>query len=351
MTTTLTKTTLTTAEQPPAFVHRLLLLKLLCLSCLLGLCLGLAPAHGSVDISGQRYQKVSEVGSSFGMAHAVVTRGKRERISSQWSSFEVTLHQRKALLNGHHVHLSRPIVVRSGALYMAQVDVTTLLKPLLTPQVFKPVPKLYHIVIDPGHGGHDPGAHNPDLNVGEKATVLDLAKRLERKLEAIGYKVTLTRTEDRFMSLAQRASFTNRLKPDLFISLHFNAVSTPSVHGVETYIMTPQGEPSSNTTAVTASARQRHPGNVNDPWNALAGYYIQTHMRMGLGSKDRGLKRARFAVLRLVDSPAVLVEGGFVTHPQEGRNIAQAAYRDQMATAITKGILNYQRTLNRLRGR
>lgn len=272
-------------------------------------------------------------------------------LESQWTSLRFELHQRYCELNGNKVYLGQPIALNSRQLHISETDYELSLLPLLAPHTFDPKPKLYRIVIDPGHGGRDPGALNEALGVNEKDTTLDIARRLRDKLEAYGYKVYLTRESDRYVPLEDRPAVANRVHADLFLSLHFNAVDTPSVHGVECYVMTLAGHPSTNSSRLTASARRTYPGNENDPWNALAGQALHNALLEHLSTEDRGLRRARFKVLTLAECPAVLVEGGFVSNPTEGARIGTPQYRELIAHALLQGILNYQKTLNRIRGR
>lgn len=309
-------------------------------------------AQQSRWMHGNRYVKLDAVAARLGMNIRWTEPKEEVELFSEWTKMRFRLHRRDFTLNGNKVALGNPIALSGGQLYISELDYEKALQPLLTPQVFAAhCPKLYHIVIDPGHGGNDPGAENLGIGVNEKTTVLDVAKRMQRKLEVLGYKVTLTRTTDTFLSLGSRPEAANKLGADLFISLHFNAVDSSKVSGVETYAMTPAMQPSSNQANLSPSAKRVYPGNKNDPWNILAAYYMQDEMVDQLRAHDRGVKHARFAVLRNLECPGVLIEGGFVTHPLEGRKIATATYREALADALVAGILRYQKTLNRVRGR
>lgn len=302
------------------------------------------------QLHGTSYVSLSEVAARLGQSFKWIKKGSSAELSSEWTKMRFTIHERDFLLNGRRIGLGNPITSSRGELFISERDYQKTILPILAPQQFKAsASKLYHIVIDPGHGGKDPGAQNSALGLKEKNLTLDLAKRIESRLKALGYKVTLTRRDDTFVELRDRAAMANRLNADLFLSIHFNAVGTASVNGIETFVTTPQGQPSYNNANLSASDKRDYPGNANDPWNVLAGYYIQDEMLKATGADDRGLKRARFMVIREVDCPGVLIEGGFVTHPTEGRNIGSAAYRDKLANAIVAGVLKYQRTLNRVR--
>ncbi|WP_309396977.1 N-acetylmuramoyl-L-alanine amidase family protein [Cerasicoccus maritimus] len=305
------------------------------------------PLEGAVTLHGHRYIPLPEVASRFGMDHTWRIRGQEASIHSKWSNLRFTLHQSHFTYNGQKVYLGEPIALSGGVLHVTEVDYENTIKPLFFPQQYDPKPKLYHIVLDPGHGGKDSGAQNASLKLKEKYLAMDLAKRVKARLERYGYKVTLTRTDDRYIPLADRPEFANRVNADLFVSLHFNAITNAKVDGIETYVFTPAGHASTN--AKTADKRT-YPGNRDAPWSMLAGYHIQSQMINKTKADDRGVKKARFAVLKTLNCPGVLVEGGFVSHPREGRNIGSSAYRDKLADAIVAGILNYQKAINRARG-
>jgi len=303
----------------------------------------------AVSLNGVDYVDLREVAGTFGMKSKWLEKGTSVRLESEWTRMDFTEHRRDCLINGIKVHLGNPIYKRGGNLYLSQRDLENTLKPILTPQVFNPVPKLYRIVLDPGHGGKDPGARNAGLKLEERYLALDLAKRLKRILQSLGYEVILTREDDRFLGLSERAARANRLKADLFLSLHFNAAGSSRVSGVETFVFTPPFQPSSSRANLHSSDRRVYPGNKYNAWNTLLGYYVQKSLVDASPYPDRGLKRARFTVLRDIEIPGILIEGGFVSHSREGRDVGSPAYRQKLARAIANGVLTYQKTLNRLR--
>lgn len=301
----------------------------------------------AVRLNGEEYVSLPDVATRFGMDHRWVQSGKQAAVRSQWTDLRFTLHQKDFTYNGSKIYLGQPVALHAGVLHISEIDYQHTLKPLFFPQQFDPKPKLYHIVLDPGHGGNDSGAQNKELKLKEKHLAMDLTKRVQSRLEKLGYKVTLTRTTDDYVSLEDRPAFANRVNADLFLSLHFNAVGSSKVDGIETFILTPPGHASTN--ASSADGRT-YPGNADAPWSLIAGHHIQSSLIEKTGADDRGLKRARFAVLKPLNCPGVLIEGGFVTHPTEGRNIGSAAYRDKLADAIVEGVLKYQKAINRARG-
>ena len=129
--------------------------------------------------------------------------------------------------------------------------------------------------------------------------------------------------------------------------------NSPAVLGTEIYAMTPQYQRSTSSapTEKDPGARMAYPGNRNDPWNVVLGYCIQDKLLGKLGSEDRGLKRARFAVLRFVNTPAVLVESGYLSNAAEARKICTSAYRDNIAEGIAEGIRAYSAATNPRKGK
>lgn len=276
--------------------------------------------------------------------------GKTLRLESQWTKLEFSKGSRSIQLNGIQVFLGTPISSLDGSLWISERDYRRTIQPVLTPQVFSDPPKLYRIVIDAGHGGRDPGATNESLKLLEKSLTLDLAKRLGTILRDRGYEIIFTRSDDSFLELKERSALANRVDADLFISLHFNSARASSVSGAETYAYTPQHQPSTARSRLVAADGRFNPANNNDVWNMLAAFYVHRELANDLGTTDRGIKRARFAVLQGLKCPGLLIEGGFLSHPREGRNIGSAAYRQKIAVSIAEGVLAYQNTLNRIRG-
>lgn len=245
-----------------------------------------------------------------------------------------------AQVNGVNVALCFPAALDHGEMLVSQLDLAKTIDPL----VFLPAgqKKITTICLDPGHGGKDTGNHVGSYN--EKTYTLLLAQELSSQLKAAGFKVILTRATDRFVELAERPDTANRKNADLFVSLHFNATETgkAEVKGPETYCITPVGASSSNSEGKGAGYGAT-PANRMEGRSLLLAYQVQKALVRNLGVEDRSVRRARFAVLRDAEMPAILVESGYMTHPVEGKKIFDAAYRKQIASAIVKGILNYQK--------
>ena len=171
------------------------------------------------------------------------------------------------------------------------------------------------VVIDPGHGGHDHGGQFGYLY--EKHLALDVSFRLQRYLEGKGIKSILTRQRDNFIPLEDRPSVANRIGKSIMVSIHFNYVSYTGPAGTETFYYNTEGQ-------------------------KLAGQ-IQGLIAGGLGTPNRGVKFARFKVLRACNVPAALVEGGFISTGNDRARVLDPRYRQRLAELIGDGILRYRR--------
>jgi N-acetylmuramoyl-L-alanine amidase len=304
-----------------------------------------APANTTyLRIAGIDYVDARVFFARYGFKSGWVAAGDTMRFQSATVKIGLEADKRDVAFNGMRVLMGEPAVFRGGTLYISRIDADKLFLPILSPSsVAAPAaPVLRVIAIDAGHGGQDTGTQNKALKLDEKDFTLDVANRLRALLVKQGYRVVMTRTDDRFVELAQRAEIANKAGADLFISIHFNAVAgSPLVRGSETYVMTPRYQRSTGSPKREASDNVANPGNANDPWNALLGFHMHNQVLNKLDSVDRGFKRARFAVLRLVNSPGVLVEAGYLSNTEEARKIATAAYRQDIAEAFAQGVRAY----------
>jgi N-acetylmuramoyl-L-alanine amidase len=211
------------------------------------------------------------------------------------------------------------------------------------------------IVIDPGHGGKDPGAVSQTRQ--EKQIVLSLSKTLSGILVKKGYNVQLTRATDVFIPLRKRTQFATDQKADLFISIHTNASTARQAAGIETYYLALASDESARITAMRENAGAEY--NMKE-LDALVGRIlkeskstesrrlaelIQAQLTSEKQVKNRGVKHAPFVVLIGTKVPAVLVEVGFISNPREGKKLTTKAYQRQLATAIAKGIEQYIKNL------
>lgn len=247
---------------------------------------------------------------------------------------------RRAEINGVQVWLAFPVLERNGKVLISEIDLSDTLGPVLSPPTVPRGFRIDRICIDPGHGGKDPG-NRAGSNEEKKYTLL-LAEEAAAQLRAAGFRVYLTRGNDSYVDLSTRPAIARRHDADLFVSLHFNSTedSRNEVKGVEIYCCTPAGATSTN--ARGEGDTRWVAGNRNDENNMLLAYLMQKSYTKNLNVEDRGVKRARFQILREATMPAILIEGGFMSHPAEGRKIYESAYRKQMAHAIVQGILAYK---------
>jgi len=248
----------------------------------------------------------------------------------------------QAEINGVNVRLSFPVAKDKGAALIAQFDLDKTIRPLLSPSRYVEPKKITTICLDPGHGGKDPG-NRVGLHY-EKNYTLPLAFELRDQLKKLGFNVVLTRSKDTFVDLPARPAIANKAGADLFVSLHFNATEgeKDAVSGPETYCITPVGAASSNAQG-EGSDSGATVANRFENKSLLLAYQMEKSLVQNLGANDRAVRLARFAVLRDAMMPAILIEGGYMTNPTEGKKIYDAAYRKQMAAAIVKGIVAYQK--------
>jgi N-acetylmuramoyl-L-alanine amidase len=204
------------------------------------------------------------------------------------------------------------------------------------PQTSKPFAV---VVLDPGHGGEDSGAMCGGIM--EKDLTLDVARRVDRLLDSEGVATLMTRLGDSSVSLADRAAFGNRVKESIFISIHFNEDNKPVASGVETYYAAHQITSGSTFGSWLPFFSQPPSNSPNPESQSLAGF-IQEALVARTRSVDRGTQAKQFFVIANVTSPAVLIEGGFITNQDELSKLASEDYRDQLAAAVADGILRYR---------
>lgn len=287
---------------------------------------------------GRDHVTLENVAQFYGLGN--VTRVKNDlNIGTYGHSLRGSVGSNEFYINNLKFILSYPIADYNGQPIVSRMDLTKVIEPVLRPSRIKGAEKVDTIILDPGHGGHDNGATCIWGN--EKTFALDVAQRAKSILEQHGFKVYLTRTADYFVPLEDRVRFANRHSNALFISVHFNCGGS-AASGLETYTLAPRGVPSMMADGPRVSDLDPCPGNVRDSENmALA---TATHASLVSHSLlyDRGIKRARFVVIRDITIPGVLVEGGFVSNPSDSRKIATTQYRQNMAFCIAAAVQNYR---------
>ncbi len=306
-----------------------------------------APPPGKTVVNGREYQEMATFARDKGMTYSWDGRSRSLRVSSKSVRLDFSINQRDMKVNGVVVWLSFPVVLVSGKVYLSTTDVRSTLDPLLRPPRNAAGQKVRVVALDPGHGGHQPG-HQAGAEL-EKTHALLLARKVRALLRASGLTVVMTRDADEFVDLDQRPEIARRQKADVFVSLHYNGAEGEgsSASGVEVYCLTPAGASSTNTRGDSSISAKAWPGNLNNSRNMLLAFQVHKAIVGAVDGNDRGLRRARFAVLRNATMPAILVEGGFMSNPAEAKRIYSAAGRDQLARAIVDGILAYKRLVER----
>ena len=194
------------------------------------------------------------------------------------------------------------------------------------------------VYLDAGHGGYDPGASY--FGISEKSLTLAIQSRVKDKLEAEGYQVVTTRTSDTYVDLTDRSRAANASESDIFVSIHINASGSSAAQGIETYYYQPYAEYPSRINA-TYHANPTRLSMSDTLANA-----IQSSLINATGAQNQGVKRQTFAVLRETTAPAVLLELGFLSNPQEAARLNTSAYQETLANAIVAGIKRYYSVYN-----
>lgn len=226
------------------------------------------------------------------------------------------------------------------------------------------------IVIDPGHGGKDPGAIGRSYGLREKNIVLDISEKLKEELARLSnFEITLTRESDKFISLWKRSEIANKIGADLFISIHANASRSRGPEGFEVYYLSKATDDSARAIAAAENevivfednSDSHKPHYLNATvWDMaltenraesqeLAGFICKSAKKV-LRIKDRGVKSAGFYVLKGTRMPAILVEVGFISNKEEEWKLRSSEYRREIAKALAEGILAYKDRYERTEG-
>lgn len=306
-------------------------------------CQALAFEWTLVRHDGRDYVPIEEVAKFYSFTQASYS---NDTINLEGTTLRMSggVNSRELYLNGLKFILSFPIIKVDDRILMSRMDLSKLVEPVLRPAKIAAKP-VRTVVLDAGHGGFDQGAQS--ILGSEKDFALDVVKRTRELLLRAGFNVRLTRSADIFIPLEDRAAFANRQSNAVFVSVHFNAGAREEAGGIETYSLAPRGVPSTNNPNLSLVDFQPCMGNVRDPENIALATAMHAALITRVGGSDRGIKRARFIVLRDSNIPGILIEGGFLTNPQDRVRIAAPIYRQLLAQAILQGIVSYNRALNR----
>jgi N-acetylmuramoyl-L-alanine amidase len=271
------------------------------------------------------------------VSHTVSLRSERRGIRAQAGTSEL-------YINGVRFVTDFPIFSSGDDELISAMDVSKIIEPIMRPNRLRNAHKIQTVVLDPGHGGIDQGASNRWGT--EKTFALDVALHAKADLQRAGYRVEMTRTRDVSVSLEDRVRIANRFSDAVFVSIHFNY--SGAAEGLESYALAPEGVPSNaaNESHVSSADVQACAGNAQDEHNIALTAAIHAMVLSRVSMFDRGVKHARFHVLRGVKIPGVLVECGFLSNTAEGQRIATAQFRQEVATAIAQGVQNYDAAVN-----
>ncbi|MBI2871258.1 MAG: N-acetylmuramoyl-L-alanine amidase [Candidatus Omnitrophica bacterium] len=271
-----------------------------------------------------------------------------------------------ALVNGALHSFKQPVVLDNGVIMIPESMATDAWWSTAPPPPVH-VHRFDSVVIDAGHGGKDPGAQGPG-GIREKDVVLDIAKRVRDILSRYGVHVLMSRSDDRFITLEGRARLANQNGTDFFVSIHANASKSKRASGFEVYYLSEAIDEHARATA--SSENKVFNVNGDEPdflkqadatlWDLIhsenrresmemSGMIVNA-MRAELPVQNRGVKTARFYVLRGAETPSVLVEVGFITNPKEAQLLSTQFYRQQVAQAVSQGILAYKRRFEETNG-
>src|SRR6478672_3478834 len=311
-------------------------------SLALGPSIAIAAAEWQViKVNGHDYLSVDNISKFYELPAEVVPSGAKIQTETANHPLEFVSGSREAIINGARSWLCFPVIEHDGKSLVTRTDVAKTIEPLLRPHRVPDVGKVQTVVLDPGHGGHDKGQMS---HWGaEKDFALDTARKLRPLLQAKGLKVIMTRESDYFVPLEVRAQIANSARNSIFVSIHFNGSGDdPNATGFEIFSFTPRGAPSTSDSAISSRAYNMQPGSTVDAQSTALSACIYHSLLGHIPEYDRGIKRARFAVLRLTKVPAVLIEGGFLTERGESKLLSNKDWRAKLAGAIGMGIENYQ---------
>jgi len=294
-----------------------------------------------IKVSGQDYLSVDNISRFYGLPAGIAASGEKVEFETGKNPLEFVSGSREVMINGARSWLCFPVIEQDGKLLVSRTDVAKTIEPLVRPHRVPNVGKVQTVVVDPGHGGYDKGQVS---RCGyEKDFALDVARKLRPLLVSKGLRVIMTREGDYFVPLEVRAQIANKARDSIFVSIHFNASNDdPNATGFEIFSFTPRGAPSTSDSAVAPSALSTQPGSAVDAQSTALSACIYHSLLGHLPEYDRGIKRARFAVLRLTKVPAVLIEGGFLTEQGQCKLIARKEWRAKLAHAVSVGIESYR---------
>ena len=286
----------------------------------------------------------------------------------------------RILVDGSEKKLEKPVLLDGGAVFVPVSFVRNNLKAIAEAPFLAKVPEaaapeapkkftIKRIVLDPGHGGYDVGAIGRRLKLREKNLTLAIARKLKGIMEENGIEVVMTRDNDTFIPLKRRADIANKSGADLFVSVHINASRTNRLKGFECYYLSDATDDNARALEATENASlklgdgaemERSDNLTTTLWDmaltenrnesvALA-RHICSSVESSFALLSRGIRSARFYVLKYTRIPAVLVENGYISNRYEEMKLKDTRFLGRLADALAQGILSYKKEYERTEG-
>ncbi|MBP5674417.1 MAG: N-acetylmuramoyl-L-alanine amidase [Victivallales bacterium] len=291
-----------------------------------------------VTIDKVQYLYLDDVARFYGFTMTV--NGKNITLSSRFSRLVFKVDGRIATINTIDQYLAFSVRLAKEHYLLSLIDFQKVIDPILRPATI-PRHNVRTIVIDAGHGGKDPGCMNGVIK--EKNITLQVAHRLANLLKKRGYNVIMTRQTDIYPTLDQRVNATNKIKPDLYISLHCNATANAAVSGIEVYCATAAGSAPSDSKVIS---NRTCVSNAYDLENAFLAYHVQKRLVSATQAVDRGARHKRFKVIADTNAPCILIEMGFLTNQAECQALSQPQRQMLTGTAIANAIEEYKNAVS-----
>ncbi|MDR1906659.1 MAG: N-acetylmuramoyl-L-alanine amidase [Puniceicoccales bacterium] len=286
-----------------------------------------------VMVAGIRYLTLNDIVKSL-KCSVLSDNGKGfAKITKGGATVQLTAGQDCILYQTSKIYLLHRLKLNLKDILVSYDDYLKVLVPLLAINLIPgKAPALKTIVLDPGHGGKDPGAINAYLNLSEKTLALQIATSLKAELIKRGYVVTLTRETDTFVELVNRPAKAK--DADLFMSLHLNSATNTSAQGVEIF---------------TLKRAKNFSGNTFDSWNLIAAYSVLSAFGKTTSFTNRGIKMAEFAVLKSLACPGILVELGFISNDVEAKKLLDINFQKKIIQGLADGVVKYGENLKKKR--
>ena len=293
-----------------------------------------------IKIDNRDYLSLENIARFYDLQGDVRTVDHRVSLGDSRIRLETAGDPREIYINGVKQWLSFPTIIQNDQLLISRFDLAKTIEPCLRPTMIANLQPFHTVVLDAGHGGQDRGANS--TTGFEKDYTLSVIKYLKRSLEAKGFQVLMTRDTDVYVPLDGRAERVNEAKDAIFVSVHFNSSNDGGrANGFEVFAMTPHGAASTGDHVPGLEQYMNLPGNDFDNASLALATCVHHSLLGHIPQNDRGVKRARFVVLKDTHAPAVLVEGGFLTNMAESSQINDLAWRQKLADSIADGVQSY----------